>query len=178
MINEFEFYHGVVFAGLVHGAQREFSIKSFPSPDNASYVIDGKIGIYIKYSKKRLSPWRFSFQKRHQEEMQKMKESLNSVFLLLVCHEDGVVVLDYKEVKHLLDEAHEEVEWISAARNRRQMYAIKGSDGHLSFKIGKDEFPHKIFGTSDVQSVYSRLPKAIDTLVSLVQGSDRAAPRS
>ena len=151
MINEFEFYHGVVFAGLAHGAQREFSVKNFPTPDNASYVIDGKIGIYIKYSKRRLSPWRFTFQKRHQDELKQMKNKLGNAFLLLVCFDDGIVTLSFDEVKQLLDESHEEVEWISAARNKRQMYLVKGSDGELEFKIGLDEFPRKIFQSEPIQ---------------------------
>lgn len=145
MIKDFEFFHGIVFSGLVHGMNKEVSIKNFPTPDNASYIINNKIGIYIKYSKKRLSPWRFSFQKRHQDEMLKMKQELENVFLLLVCHDDGVVTLSFNEVKRILDNSFEEVEWISATRNKRQMYAVEGSDGKLSFKIGRDEFPKKIF---------------------------------
>jgi hypothetical protein len=74
-----------------------------------------------------------------------MKRNVGAVFLLLVCNEDGVVVLTFDELKQILDEDHETVEWISAARNRRQMYSIKGSDGKLSFKVGRDEFLHKMF---------------------------------
>jgi hypothetical protein len=67
MISEFEFFHGVVFARMLHVTQRQLaiSIKPYSASDNAAYLINGTIGIYIKYSSKRLSPWRFSFQKRH-----------------------------------------------------------------------------------------------------------------
>ena len=146
MIKEFEFYHGTVFTKLLHSTASGCSIKRYPTPDNAAYVIDQKIGIYIKYSTKRMSPWRFSFQKRHQEELLEMKYNLGNVFLLLVCNDDGVVTLSFEEVKRILDETHEEVEWISIARNKREMYSVAGSDGKLDFKIGKDDFPSKIFG--------------------------------
>jgi hypothetical protein len=145
MISEFEFFHGVVFARMLHATQRQLSIKPYSLSDNAAYVVDGDKGIYIKYSSKRLSPWRFSFQQRHQDKMLEMKKTIGAVFLILVCNDDGVVVLTFDELKQILDENHEAVEWISASRNRRQMYSIKGSDGKLSFKVGKDEFLGKLF---------------------------------
>jgi hypothetical protein len=146
MISEFEFFHGVVFARMLHATQRQLSIKPYSLSDNAAYVVDGDKGIYIKYSSKRLSPWRFSFQQRHQDKMLEMKKMIGAVFLILVCNDDGVVVLTFDELRQILDENHEAVEWISASRNRRQMYSIKGSDGKLSFKVGRDEFLGKLFG--------------------------------
>jgi len=144
MIKEFEFYHGVVFARILHAIQGEISFKSYPTQDNASYVLNNKIGIYVKYSTKRLSPWRFSFQKRHQEEIVEMKNRLGDVFLLLVCNDDGVVALNFEEIKSILNDVHDDVEWVSASRNRREMYSIKGSDGKLQFKVGRNDFPEKI----------------------------------
>jgi hypothetical protein len=145
MINEFEFYHGVAFAKMLHTTQRELTIRAYSARDNAAYVVDGSMGVYIKYSSKRLSPWRFSFQRRHRDRINEMNDKLSQVFLLLVCNDDGVVVLTFDEFKQILNETRGETEWISAARNRRQMYSIKGSDGKLSFKVGKDEFREKMF---------------------------------
>lgn len=145
MIKEYEFYHGVVFTRILHAAENGISIKPFPTTDNASYVLDDKIGIYIKYSEKRLSPWRFSFQRRHQEEILKMKNIIGRVFLLLVCHDDGIAALSFDEVKKLLKEVRRGGEWISVARGKRQMCTIRGSAGKLEYKIGHIEFPAKIF---------------------------------
>jgi len=151
MIKEFEFYHGVVFTKLLHYFENNVSIKKFPTDSNASYVLNDDIGIYIKHSAKRLSPWRFSFQRNHQDEILQMKSQLNQVFLILVCGEDGVVTLSYDELKKILNEAHEDVEWISAARNRKQEYKVKGSDGDLEYKVGKSDFPRKIFELNNVK---------------------------
>jgi hypothetical protein len=74
-----------------------------------------------------------------------MKEKLGEAFLLLVCNDDGVVVLSFDEFRQILNETHGDTEWISAARNKRQMYSVKGSDGKLGFKVGKDEFLGKLF---------------------------------
>lgn len=145
MIKEFEFYHGVVFTKLIHGSKNNISIKSYPSNSNASYILNEQIGIYIKHSAKRLTPWRFSFQKEHQNEILDMKKTLGKIFIVLVCGEDGIVTLSYEELKKILDDNHGDIEWISAARNRNQEYSINGSDGGLGRKVGKSDFPKKIF---------------------------------
>ena len=145
MIKEFEFYHGVAFARMLHVVQKEVAIKPYSPLDNAAYIVNGSIGVYIKYSAKRLSPWRFSFQQKHRDKIVAMENDLDTVFVFLVCNDDGVVILTFDEFRQVLNETHAGVEWISATRNRRQMYSIKGSDGKLSFKVGKDEFVEKLF---------------------------------
>ena len=145
MIRDFEFYHGLVLARIVHITQRPLSIRSFQSVSNASYVVNDAIGIYIKYSSKRLTPWRFTFRKEHQEEIDLLKSSFEKVFLVLVCSDDGVVCLKYAELKQILDNQHEPIEWISASRHKREMYSVKGSNGQLDFKIGQSDFPTKLF---------------------------------
>jgi hypothetical protein len=144
MIKEFEFYHGTIFTRLVHNYGVPVTIKPFPTSSNSSYILNEIIGLYIKYSSKRMSPWRFSMQKLHQDEILQMKKQLKEVFILLVCGEDGIVTLGFDELKQILDHAHGKVEWISATRNPRKEYTIKGSDGKLSKKIGKADFPKKI----------------------------------
>ena len=146
MLKEFEFFHGVVFARILHGGKNiPANIKSYPTPDNASYVVNNEIGSYIKYSSKRMSPWRFSFEKEHQDEILKLKNEFGEVYTILVCNDDGIVCLCFKELKEVLDSQHDIVEWISVARGPRERYAVKGHDGRLRFKVGNSDFPKKIF---------------------------------
>lgn len=149
MIREFEFYHGLVFARILHSIQRPLSIQPYASPSNSSYVINDSIGVYVKYSTKRLTPWRFSFRKEHQDEIYEMKSVYGRVFLVLVCSDDGIVCLSYEELKQILDEQHDPTEWVSATRHPREMYSVKGSNGSLEFKIGASEFPSKLFARAD-----------------------------
>lgn len=148
MIGEFEFFHGAVFTRMLHGTQQALSIAPYSESDNAAYVINGNKGIYIKYSTKRLSPWRFSFQKRHHEKVMEMKRDIGEVFVILVCNDDGAVVLSFDEFQQVAKNGQEAGEWLSAARNRRQMYLVKGPEGRLAFKVGKDDYSAKIFGLS------------------------------
>jgi hypothetical protein len=145
MIKEFEFYHGVAFARIIHATRRALSIKPFQSASNASYVVNDTIGIYIKHSAKRMTPWRFTFMKDHQKEIDLLKSNFKDVFLILVCSDDGVVCISYSELKKILDHQHDPIEWISATRHKRQMYAVRGSNGELDFKVGQNDFPSKIF---------------------------------
>jgi len=144
MIKDFEFYHGAVFARFLNKLDGDIKIKDYHSPSNSSYVINDDIGVYIKYSTKRMSPWRFTFQKEHQDEIENMSESLRSVFIILVCYDDGVVCLSFGELKQALDEVHKKTEWISVSRRKREKYEVKGTDGQLRLKIGEIDFPSKI----------------------------------
>ena len=144
MIKEFEYYHGAVFTKLIHEAKENIFISLRNTATNASYVINNKVGLYIKHSTKRMSPWRFSFQKIHQEELLLLKQNLDEVFLILVCGEDGFVTLSFEDIKIILNDNHETVEWISAARNPRKEYTVNGSDGSLGRKISKNDFPRKV----------------------------------
>ena len=145
MIKEFEFFHGVVFSRLLHGTQRLVSIRAFHPESNAAYVVDDSIGIYIKYSSKRMTPWRFTFSPDHRKEIEKLRASMPKVFVVLVCNDDGVVCLSHAELKTILDDQDESHQWMSATRHKREMYSIEGSNGRLECKVGKDDFPNKLF---------------------------------
>jgi hypothetical protein len=144
MIKEYEFYHGVVFTKLIHGIDEVSCIRAYSKISNAAYVLNNDIGLYIKHSTKRMSPWSFSFLKAHQDEILEMAQNLKEVFLILVCGEDGMVTLPFKDLKQILDDEHNDIEWISASRKPRKEYTIKGSDGSLGRKVGKSDFPQKI----------------------------------
>jgi len=147
MTKGFEFFHGMVFARLVHSVEGRVSIERFPAASNASYVVNGSIGLYIKYCTKRMTPWRFTFRKEHQSELQAIKAKLGSVFIVLVCNDDGLVCLAYDELMKIIENAREPTEWVSATRRPREMYAVKGSSGPLEFKVGASAFPQKIFAS-------------------------------
>lgn len=147
-IKEYEFYNGVVLNRLIRKGQ-PIDIDIFPTSGTNSFMINNKVGLFIKYSNKKISPWRFTFTKEHQEEMQIMRDLLENIFLILVCERDGIVCIEYSELKHVLDEHYEEIEWISVSRLKREQYSVKGSNGKLDFKIADTDFPKKIFEILD-----------------------------
>ena len=143
-INEYEFANGVVLNGLLKSG-KSIKISEFPTTSKNSFRLNGnKVGIYIKHSKKVISPWRFTFLKEHQEEFKAMGELCDNVFLILVCGKDGIASIKNSILKKVLDEKFETAEWISASRLKRESYEIKGSDGKLNFKINLRDFPRDI----------------------------------
>ena len=147
-IKEYEFFNGVVLNRLIRKG-KPIEIDTFPSDGNNTFMINNKLAIYIKYSNKKISPWRFTFTKKHQEELKIIKDMLDYVYLILVCETDGVVCIEYSELKQILDEHYENIEWVSASRLKREKYALRGSDGKMDFKIADNDFPKKIFENLD-----------------------------
>ncbi len=144
MIKEFEFYHGTIFSKLIHYFTEGISIKQYQSSSNASYIFNNEIGIYIKHSTKRMSPWRYNFLKIHIDEILKISKDFEFVFILLVCEKDGVVILSLKDFKHVLDINGSDSEWISVSRLPGKEYTIKGSKSELKNKVGKTDLLKKI----------------------------------
>ena len=72
--------------------------------------------VYVKTSSKRISPWRFTFLRDHQQEIESLIASHDEVFLALVNGNDGVACFNYATLKMLLDEYFEDSEWISIRR--------------------------------------------------------------
>ncbi|CAM3468409.1 hypothetical protein LLO_0942 [Legionella longbeachae NSW150] len=144
MIKEYYQYHGIVFTQLIQESSSSLQFKTYSHSNNSAYIINDKIGIYIKYCTKRFSPWRFTLLKSHQDTLLEMKQSIGNVYLILMCGKDGIAVLDWIELKTILDSVHEEVEWIAVSRGKNQMYSLSGSDGNLHYKLGRSDFPSKI----------------------------------
>ena len=145
MIRDYEFHHGGALVHLLQASDQLCAISKLPADTNSAYLINQNTAIYIKYSTKRLSPWRFTFHTEHQAEIENIKAKFPRLFILLVCNNDGVVCLSYRELKTILDEQHDPAEWVSAARSKRQMYTVNGSNGSLEFKVGASDFPSKLF---------------------------------
>jgi hypothetical protein len=99
-------------------------------------------GVFVKISNKRASPWRYSFIKEHQDEILQMKEQHDEVFVAFVNGTDGVACLDFDGLKQILDEHHEEQEWVSVSRKLRENYRVAGNDGKYERPLPKNNFPN------------------------------------
>ena len=104
-INEYEFANGVVLNGLLKSG-KSIKITEFPTTSKNSFRLnDNKVGIYIKHSKKVISPWRFTFLKEHQEEFKAMGELCDNVFLILVCGKDGIASIKNNILKKVFSQS-------------------------------------------------------------------------
>lgn len=74
-----------------------------------------------------------------------MKKKLNMVYIVFVCDDDWVVCLCFDELKKILDNNHDEIEWVAIWRKKREKYVVTWSDWKLWYRIWDSDFPRKIF---------------------------------
>jgi len=132
MLNQSDFFHGVLFTKLLDC--QELNIRNHPY--FSAYIINNR-AYYIKYSRSRISPWSFSFSETHVSELVDLKRQYENVYIVLICNEDGICCLNFEEFKTVIAVENQNYpKWIKATRQKREKYAVTGSDGKLTYKIG------------------------------------------
>lgn len=144
MTSEFELYHGAALCRIAHD-ERTKSICLLNKNSNSSYLVNDEIGIYVKYSTKRMTPWTFTFSPIHIEELLNLEKKADKVFLVFVCKDNGIACLDIEEAKSVLDISLEKNQGVSASRRPREKYKIAGTQGKIKYKFGDNQFPNRIF---------------------------------
>jgi hypothetical protein len=92
MTPEYQFYHGAILHEIVLASGMGLSIRVFDfhgRPD--AYIINGELGLLIKHSTARITPWSFTFQKEHVAELFALRKVTRVCFVGFVCGEDGFV---------------------------------------------------------------------------------------
>ena len=102
------------------------------------------IGLYIKTSQKRRGPWRYNYLKEHQDEILDLKQKFGETFNIFVNGNDGFACVSFSDLKQLLDDHHEDQEWVALSRKPREGYRISGNDGEREKVLRKNNFPNAI----------------------------------
>ena len=133
MIPEFERYHGVALRSIIVEAPGPIVIEKRDESGRVnSYILNGRIGVHIKHSAKRLPPWSFSFSIEQLREFVALKRQAESVWLLLVCGLDGIVTLSLEEFVSITGSRPGGVASLRVDRGRREMYRIYGNEAELA----------------------------------------------
>ena len=136
-------FHGLILARII---QNQPACLEKYEGNNSSYIINDRIGIYMKYSSKRMSPWTFSFSKTHINEIKDMKNRFEKTSVALICGSNGICCLNYSEFGTVLSiENRSFPKWVKASRLKGEKYSVSGSDGKLRHKVGNSDFPSKIY---------------------------------
>ena len=142
-MNTIDFFHGAILLRIINYDTAKLSKDP---RGNSSYIINDRIGIYCKYSQMRISPWSFSFTAAHADEIKKFKRDIDKLFIVLLCHHNGICCLNFQEFHTVLSlEGESFPKWVKATRLKSEKYTVSGSDGKLKHKIGNSDFPHKIY---------------------------------
>ena len=128
MIPEYKLFHGAVLAELVDVSAYAISFDELSEPGRlTSYLLNEKIGLHIKHSTSRLPPWQFTLTQSNIEECEILASGLTEVYLAFVCHTDGIVVLNFQELKHLFSGNVSDQMWIKISRGRKKWYSVSAS---------------------------------------------------
>lgn len=133
MIKDFEFYHGVVIRELVTASSPTpvtLSVEDRHGRVNA-FNVNGRVGLFIKHSSKRLGPWQFTFDDDGCDEIEWLAERLDHVWIALVCGHDGFLCLTHAEFLVANGPSKEATSFIRVDRDKRTMYRVNGSSGSI-----------------------------------------------
>jgi len=139
---DYTFFHGSALVRLIQDL-RTHAVELYKG--NHCYLVNKKSCIYLKHSTKRLSPWQFTFLSEHLSEIAEIQNDTKALFVILICNDDGICCLDYQEVTQLIMVGNmDQTKSIRVSRSTREKYAVSGTDGKLSYKIGNSDFPQKV----------------------------------
>jgi len=139
MINEFKAYHGSAFAELIDESTVPITLFRPDLSNNAVYLLNNSIGLFIKHSTKRISPWRFSFQAEHVKNVLKLTQKFEHTFMVLICGRYSIAVLNSQEIEELLPLNSPATSWVSVNSSHNTMLTVEGSSGKLKRKIRKSQ---------------------------------------
>jgi hypothetical protein len=139
MIDKLHYYHGAAIVSLLE-ENEDISVKK---KGVLGYVINNRVFVFLKYTTKARSPWRFSFDQEDIDRCLKMASEHTEIVLGLICGGDGICALKWEEVESLLDT---KPGWISAKRKHNESYGVAGSISKLKGKIPVGKWTNLISG--------------------------------
>ena len=136
MLDEYEFYQGAVLRQLVVGSLSSITITPFVREGRISaFILNGRIGVHIKHSSKRMSPWRFSFTIEQAADLLDLEARFPTSFAVFVCETDGLVTLGLGELHDIVSFQETEHAWVRIDRPPRSQYGISGNKAELRRKV-------------------------------------------
>jgi hypothetical protein len=114
MLDEYEFYQGVVLRQLSVEADYSISFRPFVREGRINaFVVNGRVGVYMKHSSKRMSPWRFSFNIDQAADLLDLEQKFSDSFVVFVCETDGLVTLSLADLHTIVDFQESDNAWVS-----------------------------------------------------------------
>jgi len=131
-------YIGSAIISIIDSFDEGVRIKRIIDDKSGFYLLNEKVPILCKYSKKRVSPWSFSINKDNLDIYLSLVEKYKDCFLILICGIDGIISLEYSDVCKIINfDLIEKQKRISATRKLGKMYFISGSNGKLKNKVSQ-----------------------------------------
>ena len=141
MIEKEDFYHGAAIMRLIdYGHPLSFA------KHDIGYRVNETTFLYLKYTTKSRSPWRFTFSQEEINRLRTLSETHRRVIVAFICGGDGVCAITAEELFQIggLD-----LRWVSVQRKHRERYAVSGPAGDLGRKVALQRWPLLVLGQGD-----------------------------
>lgn len=141
MIPEYKLYHGAVFAELIDEFPGAVTVEEWPEKGRiSSYVLNGCVGLHVKHSSSRMRPWMFTVTPANFEDIDRLRQRCDQVFVVLICWLDGMVCISDAEFQSLVSQQPGR-SWVRAERKKRELYSVSGALGELPTKRANGVVP-------------------------------------
>lgn len=138
MLDDYELYQGVVLRQIVVESHAAVQVTPFERAGRVNaYILGEKIGLFIKHSSKRMSPWSFTFHIDQIGDLLDLEIAYPVSFCAFVCGIDGVVTLDIGTLHQLVTFENSDAAWLRISRKPRTMYSVGGNRGDLPQKVAR-----------------------------------------
>jgi hypothetical protein len=107
----------------------------------SAFVVNSRVGVYIKHSSKRMSPWRFSFNIEQAADLLDLEAKFPETFVVLICEADGLVTLDCSQLHQIVSFQDSENAWVRVERPPRAQYDVAGNKAELTNKLPRGVGP-------------------------------------
>jgi hypothetical protein len=134
MIHELEKYHGLVLRDIIVCAGQATIAKHDLAGRVNCYKINGHLGLLIKHSTSRLTPWVFSYNRAQMSEVQEAASACETFWLAHVCGGDGIMTLSMSEFSSINPPGGMTTCFVRVDKSRNTMYRVFGTGGELPFK--------------------------------------------
>jgi hypothetical protein len=137
-------YYGSAFVSMIDLYEDGLTIKRIIDDKSGFYLLNDKLPILCKYSTQRTNPWSFSI-KNDVLDLCRSVDKHNECLIVLVCGIDGIISIDYSDVKNLISfNIHSEQKRIGVTRKLREMYCVTGTDGNMKNKVSQKSLIEKL----------------------------------
>lgn len=131
-------YIGSAIISMIDSFDDGLTIKRIIDNKSGFYLINNKLPILCKYSKKRTNPWSFSISKNVLKIYLTLLRKYKECIIILICGIDGFISLRHSDLYKIVNFINAgKQKRISITRKLREMYYVSGSDGELKNKIAQ-----------------------------------------
>lgn len=131
MIAELDRYHGIVLRQILVAYGRRAHVGVVDLSGRVDAFCIENAAFQVKHSSKRLSPWQFTYTSESLSELVELRRKFGSVWVFLVCGQDGVVGLSLDELTSIAQASEGGAAWVRVRRSRHSMYRVAGALSEL-----------------------------------------------